>query len=177
MSLRFTEQDLAVYQDRQKSWQKTPSISPTLQSAIDAANVKVGKKKRASAFKHRVQIGRSTIMLTDEGLEQYTVAQWLRYKEILFLHIPNERRCSVQEMVMLKALGLEPGANDLLIFDVTTRMEIEGHRGIAIEMKSLTGTARPNQIGWSDRMKSCYWLTVVCRGADEAITFLKEWGF
>lgn len=172
--MRMSEEEYAAMIHRKTI--ESYSASPKVQQMIDTANGKA-KPKRASAFKHRIQIGRSSIMLTDEGLEQYTVAQWLRLKDILFLHIPNERKCSAPEMVMLKAMGLEPGANDLLIFDVTWKLGVEGYTGVAIEMKSATGKLQDNQKVWLEKMAQRKWLTAVCHGSAEAISLLTEWGF
>ena len=169
--VRWTEADV-----RQYNTKETARLTPSTQKAVDAANKKSVKVRRASAFKHRVQIGRSTIMLTNEGLEQYTVAQWLRWKGYpgQFLHVPNERKCSVQEMIMLKALGLEPGAADFLIFVTPPNFAF---KGFAIEMKAEGGTMTTNQAEWAHTMRGIGWRVETCYGADTAIKLLQEAGY
>jgi len=166
--MRMSERDLSDYTRR---YAGTPD---SLHQAITAANAKATPKKRASAFKHAVQYGRHTINLTDEGLEQYTVAQWLRWKGYKFLHIPNERKCSFLEGIMLKMLGLEPGAADFLIFSTPPNFAF---KGVALEMKSLTGTATANQQEWHAGMSAIGWLTCIAQGSKTAISFLENHGY
>lgn len=153
---------------------------------------KAGAPKRASALKHSITIpvpgGRRavvTVRFTDEGLDQYNTAEWLRLHRIKFLHIPNERKSSPQEGLMMKLLGLEPGASDLLIFTPPPRFP--NAPGVAMEMKSKArqkkdGTARSgavsdDQTEWLAGMDALGWVTRVAFGFDDAIKFLTWLGY
>lgn len=145
-----------------------------LQALIDKAN-KGAKPKRASAFKHSVRIGRATVKMTDEGIEQYALAEWLRLHKIFALHIPNEGKRSFQEGLMLKALGLEPGAADYIILQ--SPPDLPGCKGVCIEMKSKTGKATDAQKEWLTKARANGFLAQVCNSGEEAITALKKLGF
>lgn len=151
---------------------------------------KAGAPKRASALKHQITVnlpGKKavTIRMTDEGLDQYTTAEWLRLHKIEFLHIPNERKSSPQEGLMMKLLGLEPGASDLLIFTPPPRFP--NAPGVAMEMKAKArqkkdgtpgkGVVSDDQVEWLARMEALGWVTRVAFGFDDAIKFLAWLGY
>ena len=133
------------------------------------------KKKRASALKHPIRYGRATIKLTDEGLEQFVVAEFLRAHRINFFHVPNEARRHGLEKLALHALGAVPGVADLIILDLPPN--ILGAVGMALEMKSRKGKATPSQIAWLEGARKRGWHTAICRGADEAIRVLTLAGY
>ena len=137
--------------------------------------VGVEKKKRASALKHPVKYGRATIKLTDEGLEQFTVAEWLRAHRINFFHVPNEARRHGLEKLALHALGAVPGVADLIILDPPPNLP--QCCGTALEMKSRKGKATSAQIAWLVEAHKRGWYAVICRGADEAIKVLEMAGY
>lgn len=111
----------------------------------------------------------------DEDTEQIVVATWLRHNKILFIHVPNQRNASVQEMVKLKAMGVLKGTSDLLVLArVPKHPEV---RGVAIEMKAMGGRVKPDQREFIERVTEEGWLARPCFGADEAIEFLKSLGF
>ena len=125
--------------------------------------------------KHLFRVGRLTLATTEEGMHQLAVAQWLRTQRVMFLHIPNGARRNVREGLLLKLLGLETGAADILIFDSPPlRKEF---KGLALEMKSLKGTLQATQRDWLCRLEEKGWLTAVCKGADAAIRTLIEMGY
>jgi hypothetical protein len=134
-----------------------------------------GKPRRASAFKHVVRIGRATVKMTDEGIEQYVLAEWLKLHKIFALHIPNEGKRSFQEGLMLKALGLEPGAADYLILQ--SPPDLPGCKGVCIEMKSKTGKATDAQSAWLIRAREHGFLAQVCNSGEEAIRVLQGLGY
>jgi hypothetical protein len=134
-----------------------------------------GKKKRRPALRHPVKVGGQTIYLTDEGLEQYTVAEWLRAYKVKFLHVPNEGKRHPKEGMMLKMLGLEPGASDFLIFSMSP--QLAQCPGICLEMKTATGVATENQLTFLREMRCLGWLTFIAYGANAAIEFLENHGY
>jgi hypothetical protein len=163
------------------------SISSTNLQTLIAANAKSGKKKRATAFKHRVttqivviERGRPvtkfvTVYLTDEGIEQYCVAEWLRLYKINFTHAANEGRRSPQDGFMLKLLGLEAGTSDLII--LTTPPFLPCKKGVVIEMKSSTGKPTPDQLAWQEKAKQDGFIARICYSGKEAIDFLQQFGY
>ncbi len=129
------------------------------------------KTIRKSPYKHKV----NGICFTDEGLEQYTVAEWLRAHKIMFLHIPNEARRDRRLGMMLKMLGLEAGASDILIFDSPPKHA--SLKGVAIEMKTKKGKPTSSQIEWLEKISLRGWSIAICYGADDAISLLKSLGY
>ena len=126
-------------------------------------------KPRNSAYKHNV----NGIWLTDEGLEQWTVAEWLRFHKVMFLHSPNEGKRDKRLGQMLKMLGLEPGAADIIIFD-SPPGPAAFYRGTAIEMKTKTGKATLSQKDWLAELAKRGWYVAICNGSNEAIELLEE---
>jgi hypothetical protein len=155
-------------------------MSSRLAQLIAKANGKGGARKRASALKHEITVrtdnGKTvTVKLTDEGLEQYNTAEWMRLYRLSFLHIPNEGRRNPREGLALKILGLTPNASDFLIFTIPPRFPHAP--GVCLEMKSLTGKATPGQTEWLAGMASLGWITKIAQGANEAINFLEWLGY
>ncbi len=133
------------------------------------------KKPRASALKHAVKYGNMTLRFTDEGIHSLTVANWLRTYNIFFLHIPNESKRHRLEAICLKLLGLLPGAADYLIFDSPPNRP--DAKGVALEMKSLTGKSTDNQREFRDEIEKRGWIYMCCNGQDEAIKSLMLLGY
>jgi hypothetical protein len=78
-------------------------------------------------------------------------------------HCPNGGKRDAITGGQMRALGVKPGVPDLL-------MPIARHpwNGLAIEMKSSTGTASKEQKEWMDELQCNDWLVFICRSADEA---------
>jgi hypothetical protein len=66
----------------------------------------------------------------------------------------------------MTALGVKRGFPDLIL-PVASRAD-SGACGLAIEMKSATGSLAPEQKGWLGALESHGWTTHVCRSAEEA---------
>jgi hypothetical protein len=137
------------------------------------------KKKRATAFKHRVTTKVNgkfvTVFLTDEGIEQLAVADFCRLFKINFLHVPNERKTSPQDGFMLKLLGLTPSASDLII--LTTPPLLPCKKGVVIEMKSATGKPTPDQLAWQEQAERDGFLAKICYSGRSAIDWLISLGY
>lgn len=135
-----------------------------------------------------------------EEAEQRSVVAWLDLHRILYHHSPNggsrpkvmnkQGRWYSPASQRLKAMGTQPGFPDLLVFPV--RVVSYGERGgpwhgvpipgvpsVAIEMKRLAGRSHPTseQEAWLGFLGQCGWVTMVAYGAEEAIKFLKSWGY
>lgn len=111
-----------------------------------------------------------------EQQEQRVVVEWLHWHGVLFAHPPNGGYRTKAEAGIFKAMGTSSGLPDLLIFDAPPS-DI-GRRGAAIELKRQRGgRVSEAQSEWLDRLKQRGWATAVCKGADEAIRQLTEWGY
>lgn len=105
-----------------------------------------------------------------ETQEQIAVADYLRLKDIMFIHVPNEGKRSPTTARLLKAMGMKPGFPDLLILE--PRGE---YHGLAIELKIPGGRLSYNQKEWLADLASRRYAAVAAWGADEAIHFIEEY--
>lgn len=115
-----------------------------------------------------------------EGDEQREVVRYLRDRgDLLFCSVPNEHQMP-SERGRLVALGLSPGAPDLLIF--TPFVIADAYSGLAIEMKRpdlerpedpLSGTS-PAQRQWIDDLGACRWRVGVRYTSTAAIRLIEE---
>jgi hypothetical protein len=116
-----------------------------------------------------------------EDQEQKELAQWLDLHKILWCHVPNGGKRNVITARKLKGHGVKAGVPDVLIFDVTDYVttRVDSHcPGIAIELKrQRKGQTSPEQKQWLDDLTARGWITKVCNGANEAITFLESLGY
>lgn len=95
----------------------------------------------------------------------------------LFFHCPNEIKASAQYRAKLARLGVTPGVPDLLILDPAGGVIGGGCVGAALELKSDTGTLKPAQRDFLDRMAGNGWATAVTYGLEQAIAQLRAWGY
>lgn len=94
----------------------------------------------------RKRIGRTT----PERDMQQALITWARLNPLLEKHllsIPNERKCSPQEGFALKAMGLMPGASDLLL-----ALPKGFYSGFFIELKSPGEKPTQLQLNFLERM-------------------------
>lgn len=102
------------------------------------------------------------------------VVEYLTLRGFTFLHIPNEGKRSLHERHRQAALGLSPGAPDLLIFDQPqTGPKYGPYRGVAMELKTSTGKVSPAQERWLNRLAALNWYTCVPRSSRQAIDQLR----
>jgi len=83
------------------------------------------------------------------------------------LHVPNGGKRPKGEAGKLKAMGTKPGYPDLTLPRRHTRWH-----GLAIELKSPTGSVSPDQKDWLNAFVADGWLVTVCRSLDEFIAVL-----
>jgi len=110
-----------------------------------------------------------------EQYESYQFHQWLVAKGIYSAHQANERKCSVQEMVMLKSMGLLPGAADHIIYDSPPIAPM--FKGVLVEMKFGKNNPTAAQIDYLAEMRRRGWLGIVANGAQEAIAYMESLGY
>lgn len=109
-------------------------------------------------------------MAQPERIEHLKVCEWLRqcHPEILFYHFANERKCSPQQGALLKRMGVIPGVSDLFFPKGNL-----GHKGLWIELKTLTGKPSKAQQEFIINMRKENYMAEICYGADEAIFAIK----
>lgn len=111
-----------------------------------------------------------------EHVEQAHLARWLDFRGVLFCHVGNGEARSPAAGAKLKRMGVKSGVPDLLIF--TPPKDPDAHwRGVAIELKTKSGTVSGNQKAWLRRLEDSGWLVRVCRGSQDAIHWLQSLGF
>ena len=120
------------------------------------------------------------VPLEDDEIKYFH--QWLELKKIPHSHIPNEIGGSSQAVKMraikMKRLGTSKGFPDLLVLvpikGVTDH--VDAYQMLAIEMKRKKGsTVSPEQKQWIKMLELAGIPSRICRGANEAIEFVKEY--
>lgn len=127
-----------------------------------------------------------------ERVEQSTLAKWLRAKQVLWLHPPNEGMRDPIQGRYLRHLGMSPGAPDVLVLSMpaggwlvpTPAVYVHGKevtpvRGVAIELKRAKpapSRVTPEQQAWLGNLDAQGWLVRVCYGAADAIQWLESIG-
>jgi hypothetical protein len=97
-------------------------------------------------------------------------------RRILYFAVPNGGWRNKITAARLKRTGTKAGVPDLLIIDYPPKHPC--FVGTAIEMKRAKGgKVSDAQERWMRAMEERGWLTMVCRGADEAIRKLTEAGY
>lgn len=86
---------------------------------------------------------------------RYPILRWMA-------HYPAGGKRPRGEAGKLRALGTKPGVPDLMVF-----RPYRGWTGLAVELKSATGTVSDNQQEWLSALKEDGYLTAVCRSLDE----------
>jgi hypothetical protein len=105
--------------------------------------------------------------------EHIRLCVWLRHCQVLFLHVPNEGKRSVQEAMMLQRMGLSKGAPDFIIFDSPDPK----YKGVAIELKVQGGRASKEQKEWIQNLRDRGWAADFCWSYLEAVKWLMDLGF
>jgi hypothetical protein len=127
----------------------------------------------------------SKLPVPHESEEQKSVAEYLFARpHIDWCHVPNGAGimggrfdgARIGKLKKLEAMGVRKGVPDLLVF---TPPPAHPHaKGAAIELKRRKGgTVSPEQQEWLLKLTALGWKTAICKGADEAIQQLKEWGY
>lgn len=112
----------------------------------------------------------------EEEHEQAVVADWLDQRGILYTAVPNGGKRNVVTAARLKRQGVKRGVPDLLIFD--SPPSEPKMVGVAIEMKRRAGgRVTPEQREWLRALDYRDWVSLICRGADQAIEKLTELGY
>lgn len=119
--------------------------------------------------------GLRTLRKTEHD-EQVVVIEWAalngyRWPHLCWLHaVPNGGGRSKAEAGRLKAEGVKPGVQDLILSVPRGK-----YHGLKIEMKAVGGTEKPDQKVWREGMNALGYRAVVCTGATEAIRELESY--
>ena len=120
----------------------------------------------------RIEQGLEPVLLEDA--ESLMFANWLRFMELTFTHIANERKTHIALGRKLKRMGLCKGFPDYLVI-----VPIEGKKHIVcVEMKrkikSLSAVS-PKQKEWVQILNECEEVEAyIAYGADDAIAFIQS---
>lgn len=122
--------------------------------------------KKVKRFSH----GFKSVVCDSEEVEQIRVINYLKTQKLIkFTHIANERVCSVAYRKKLKALGVNAGIPDLMIF-------LPNEKILFIEMKRKKGgkVSLP-QKEWAEFLQDFSQMVKhkICYGSGEAIDFIK----
>lgn len=116
----------------------------------------------------------NTKYFSEEDHIQYQIVEWMKYahKEAFFIHVANEGRgrISFTQMEKIKGLGVKKGAPDLLFFDAR-----HGFHGLAIEVKTPTGTVSREQQQFLTQLSHRGWLTHVARSFEKAQQIINDY--
>lgn len=124
-----------------------------------------------------------TKIIPKEEDEQIAFVQWCRLNHIIVHHSGNELGGSTPALkrrgVKMKKLGTSKGFPDLLVFVPVYGVtgDIDCYQMCAIEMKRQKGSVTSKeQKEWLEILQASSALCAVCKGADEAIKFIKTIG-
>jgi hypothetical protein len=115
-----------------------------------------------------------SVVRHSESNEQIAAMDWLRAQhphiaEHTF-HIGNERKASYYAGYIMKRMGVLAGASDLFM-----AWPVDPWHGLFIEVKSKVGKISDLQTKFLQRMRIVGYRAVVCYGAEEVITTMKEY--
>jgi len=118
-----------------------------------------------------------------EDQECEVFASWLKLNNIPHAHIANESRSSSRNAMIrgakLKRMGQSRGVWDYEIWLPIKNLvdgEIDDYQLLKIEMKRKKGgTVSPEQKAWGKIYEIAGIPCKVCKGAEEAIAFVKEY--
>ena len=100
-----------------------------------------------------------------EYQECLVFTRWLSLRGLPFIHVPNEGKRSPIAGARLKAIGLQAGFPDYILF---------GKPNIALEMKRQEGgKVSVVQSAWHKLLNRLGWQVIVARGANDAIKQLE----
>ena len=118
-----------------------------------------------------------------EDHEAEKLANYLRFSEISFSHIANERNSSIKHGAKLKRMGVSAGFPDYMIIVKTSHgfctvfIELKRQRK---RLKNGTLGASPSKVSeeqqsWIHKLNLCEMTEAkICYGADEAIEYIEE---
>lgn len=113
--------------------------------------------------------------LTTEHHEHIALIDWVNLQPSIrdiFIHIPNERRCTPREGWILKRKGVKAGVSDFLL---PMPNKAETHHGLWLELKSVKGSLTEMQYRWLILMRDQNYKAEVAHGFEEAKNIILEY--
>jgi len=101
---------------------------------------------------------------------QKQVARYLDLNKVLWCHVANERKTSIQAGRRLKAKGVKSGVPDCLIFKAN-----KNFTGLALELKVKPNKPTENQKKWLLELSLQGWECKVAYDFDEAINIIDKY--
>jgi len=102
----------------------------------------------------------------EEETLQTLCVNWFKTKypalSRLLVHVPNERKCSVQRGAVLRGMGVTAGVADLILF-----VARHPHHGLHIEMKTPKGRVRDSQKEWGNLVEAQGYKYTICRSLQD----------
>lgn len=107
-----------------------------------------------------------------EQVEMIIIFDWIRKNNLHYIafHIPNERKTTPQGGLLLKRMGVLPGASDIFLARPSRKFH-----GLFIEVKAKHGKPTPSQISFLLNMKAEGYDGMVCYGAQSAIAKISSY--
>lgn len=114
--------------------------------------------------------------MNHEDYEQIAVFDWARMAECTYpqlhwlYHVPNERKCSVQQGALLKRKGVKSGVPDIFL-----DYPVNGYHGLRIELKYGKNKPSESQREWIQMYRQNGYYACVCYGAEMAIDVIEAY--
>ena len=112
--------------------------------------------------------------MSKEDITQINLINWLRFNypeiEKNTFHIPLQRKCSIQQGILLKKMGVKPGMADLFI-----AIPKNGKSGLWIELKSEKGKLSLEQKEFLSRMTINGYVAIAAWGFEAAKEFILKY--
>lgn len=111
--------------------------------------------------------------MTEDDLQKLVV-QTIRtcWKHIHVIHVPNQGTRSAARGKKLKAMGVTAGVADLLLWWNIGY----GLNSAAIELKSKSGSLKPEQKAWGADFTGMGGKWACCKSLDQVVEALRKWG-
>ena len=132
------------------------------------------KERKRNSFKKNYAIPREACPL--EESDQMAVCDWMDWNGICYQGSQVGAFLAPATFNRMKRMGVKAGHPDIIIYDSPPMLP--NKKGTAIEMKRVKGGVVSDlQKEWQTKLTERGWIAMVCRGADEAISFLKTLGY
>jgi hypothetical protein len=110
--------------------------------------------------------------LKEEQILQINLINWFKYEwpELSddIHHFANERKCSFQQGLHLKRMGVTPGVSDIFL-----GISADGYHGLWIELKTSKGKLSDDQIAFIHKKNQRGYFAVAVWGLETAQEVIK----
>jgi len=116
----------------------------------------------------------ANVKMTEYQLQSFCV-QWLQYRGLDFLHVPNEGKRNLSSGARLKKMGMMKGFPDIYIFSRPPRFP--SCRGIAFELKVGKNKLTTDQKRWLAILAACGCWTAEIRTPEQFLAEMQRLGW